>query len=478
MTLRSGTITSGGPAGRLPLPRLLAFSAGSIPAYLLISMLSTYLPPFYAGKMGVSLTMIGLTIGALRLADLGVDLALGWLMDMTRTPFGRYRPWYLAGLPVLWVAVYKVFNPPVGVDTTYLFTWYILLYVAYSMLVLGHSAWAAALSGSYNERSRMFGWMLSIGVFGSSLMGSLPLLTHGRIKPADPHSIPTIGWIIMAASTVAVLITLMAAPERAAPVAPKDRTTLKDYLAVITNPSMFRLVLADLFLILGPGASAPIYVFFFHEAKGFELGLVSILLIPYGAAGIFGAVIWARIAQSLGKHRTVQLAGLGYAVTQTILMLVPAGQFWPTFVSMFSVGFCGSAFIVLIRAMVADVADELRLETGRERAGVLYALVTLTQKLGSSLAVTIIYPILDMVGFIPKPGAVNTPAAIRGLEMCYVFAPIVLVVIGSACLIGYKLDSKRQSEIRTALEDLEARNFAASIEVMGGPGENIAARAS
>jgi GPH family glycoside/pentoside/hexuronide:cation symporter len=104
--------------------------------------------------------------------------------------------------------------------------------------------------------------------------------------------------------------------------------------------------------------------------------------------------------------------------------------------------------------------------------------VTLTQKLGSSLAVTIIYPILDMVGFIPKPGAVNTPAAIRGLEMCYVFAPIVLVVIGSACLIGYKLDSKRQSEIRTALEDLEARNFAASIEVMGGPGENIAARAS
>jgi hypothetical protein len=36
-------------AGRLPLPRLLAFSLGSIPAYMLISMLGTYLPAFYAG---------------------------------------------------------------------------------------------------------------------------------------------------------------------------------------------------------------------------------------------------------------------------------------------------------------------------------------------------------------------------------------------------------------------------------------------
>ena len=128
--------------------------------------------------------------------------------------------------------------------------------------------------------------------------------------------------------------------------------------------------------------------------------------------------------------------------------------------------------------MVADVADELRLQTGQERAGVLYALVTLTQKLGSSLAVTIIYPILDLVGFVAKPGVKNTPEAIRGLEMCYVFAPIILVVVGSACLIGYKLDAKRQGEIRKALEDIDSRNFAASVEVLGGPGENVAARAS
>jgi Na+/melibiose symporter-like transporter len=460
------------------LPRLLAFSTGSIPVYMLITMLSVYLPPFYAGRMGTTLAAVGGTIGILRLTDLGLDLALGWLMDKTRTPIGRYRPWYLAGLPVLWLAVYKVFNPPIDVDAGYLFGWYLLLYVAYSMLVLGHSAWAAAISADYHDRSRMFGWMLGVGVFGSSTLGALPLLTQGAIKPADPNSIPTIGWIIMAVSTVVVIVTALSAPERVTAVKPKERTTLKDYFAVFTNPSMARLIAADLFLVLGPGSSAPIYLFFFHEAKEFSLAEVGLLLIPYSAAGIVGAPLWGRLAQKFGKHRTVQVAGLGYAVTQTILMAVPAGLFWPTFASMFTVGLCGSAFIVLIRAMVADVADELRLQTGQERSGVLYAIVTLTQKLGSSLAVTIIYPILDMVGFVAKPGYHNTPEAIRGLEMCYVFAPIILVTVGAASLIGYKLDAKRQSEIRTALEELEARDFAAATEVLGAPGENVAARAS
>jgi glycoside/pentoside/hexuronide:cation symporter, GPH family len=470
--------TSTAKAGRLPFPRLFGFSFGSIPAYMLLAMTGVYIPPFYAGKMGVSLTVLGATIGIIRLTDLGLDLMLGWLMDKTKTPLGRYRPWYVAGLPVLWLATYKVFNPPVDVGTTYLFVWYIALYIAYSMIVLAHSAWAASISHDYHDRSRMFGWMLGLAVVGSSLLQGLPLLTHGRIRPADPASIPTIGWIIMIASGFCVLITVLSAPERRSPVAANTRPSFKDYAAVFTNPSMFRLIAADLFLVLGPGASAPIYLFFFHDAKGFDLGTVSVMLIPYTAAGIVGAPFWARIAQKIGKHRTVQLCGIGYAITQTVLMAIPAKLFWPTFASMFTVGFCLAGFVVLIRAMVADVADQLRLETGQERSGVLYALVTLTQKLGSSLAVTITYPILDMVGYVAKPGYKNTPAAIHGLSMTYVFAPIILVVIGSACLIGYKLDAKRQSEIRAALDELAAKDYAASLEGLAGPGENVAAPAS
>lgn len=469
------TISSGAPAGRLSFPRLFAFSAGSIPAYLLLAIMGVYLPKFYASHLGISLLALGGTIAAIRLVDLGIDIALGIVMDKTRTPIGRYKPWFLLGLPVLALAVYKTFNPPEGAGVSYLVVWYMLLYVAYSLLVLGHSAWAGTITGKYNERARIFGWMMGLGFVGSVFVNLLPLITNDAINPAKAASIPIIGWIIIGSAVITVPIALLMAPERAPPVAKKEQITFKDYASVVTNPSMFRLILADLFLTLGPGTTAPMYIFFFHEAKKFTLHQVPLLLIFYTAAGIIGAPVWGRLATRIGKHRAVQIACVCYAITQATLMALPAGRFGLTAIGMASVGFCGSAFILLVRAMVADVADQLRLETGQERSGVLFALVTMTQKFGTSITISIVYPILGAVGFNPKDGAINTAHAIWGLEMCYLFAPIILVVVGGTMFFGYTLTAQRQGEIRAKLEALVAAEEGATAESLLGPGERIAA---
>ena len=469
------TVSSQASSGRLSFPRLFAFSAGSIPAYLLLGIMGVYLPKFYASHLGISLLALGGTIALIRLIDLGIDIFLGIVMDKTKTAIGRYKPWFFLGLPVMAIAVYKAFNPPEGAGVSYLITWYMLLYFAYSLLVLGHSAWAGTITGQYNERSRIFGWMMGLGLAGSVLVNLLPLLTNDKINPAKSASIPTIGWIIIASAVIAIPLALLIAPEREPPVAKKERLTLKDYASVVTNPSMLRLILADLFLTLGPGTTAPMYIFFFHEAKKFSLHNVPLLLIFYTGAGVFGAPLWGRLATRIGKHRTVQIACVAYAITQTVLMAMPAGEFWLTSAGMAAVGFCGSAFILLVRAMVADVADQLRLETGQERSGVLFALVTMTQKFGTSITISIVYPILGAVGFNPKDGAVNTPHAIWGLEMCYLFAPIILVVVGGAMFFGYTLTKERQTEIRTQLEALNAKDVLAAEESMVGPGETVAA---
>jgi GPH family glycoside/pentoside/hexuronide:cation symporter len=199
---------------------------------------------------------------------------------------------------------------------------------------------------------------------------------------------------------------------------------------------------------------------------------VSLLLIPYMGAGLIGAPFWARIAQRFGKPRTIQIASLFYAVAQTILMAIPAKLFWPTFAGMFAVGFCASAFLFLLQAMAADVGDEIRLKTRKERQGVIYAFVTMTQKFGASITVSVIFPILAFVGYTAKETAVNTPSAIHGLEMCYLFAPMILVAIGGLLLIGYKLTPQRHGEIRAELEALEAASLAgAQVSLTGEPAE-------
>ena len=448
------TATASPAAGRLSTPTIFAFASAGIPGAMLMLILGTYMPRFYASHLAIPLTAVAAAVATVRLIDIGFDLVIGYGMDRTHTRFGRYKVWFTLGLPILMFATWKILNPPEGAGVGYLITWLLIIYTGTSISSLSHAAWAAALATGYNERSRIYGWMQGVAVVGSVTLLLTPILTKGAIQPGKGESMATIGLIIICLLPFTTAANVLTVPEKLGP--PQKGASLKDYMAVFTTPGMARLVLADLFLVLGPGTTSPIYIFFFHDAKGFPIKEVSLLLIPYIGAGLLGAPAWARIAQTLGKHRTLQVACVCYAITQTILMAMPKGAFAMTAVGMFSVGFCASAFTLLIRAMVADISDQIRLDTGQNQAGLLYALITITQKFGSSITVAIVFPILAAVGYNAKEGAVNTEAAIRGLEMCYLFAPIALVLVGGALFFGYKLDSERHADIRRQLDEREA----------------------
>lgn len=438
---------------------------------MLLLVLGTYITPFYAGTVGIKLAVLGATLSSLRLIDVGFDFLLGWLMDRFETPFGRFKPWFVLALPVFCLGVFKLLNPPEGAGLEHLVPWLLVCYVAYSLLGLSHAAWAANLATDYHERSRIFAWTQGITVVGSVSLLLAPLLTGGAIKPGTAESMPKLAIILIAVALVTVPINALFTPERVVRSTRQDGASFKDLLAIFTTGSMSRLILADLLLTLGANSTAPMYVFFFHTAKGFEISEVSYLLIPYIGSGMVGAPAWAHVATRFGKHRALQIACVGYAITQTILMAIPAGLFAATALGMFFVGFSASAFIPMMRSMVADVTDELRLETGKERAGVLYSLVILVQKFGTSVTAIIVLPILQYVGFNPKPHAANTPEAIFGLQMCYLFAPIIFVLIGSLVFFGYKLTPQRHAEISAALKEKEGRSFAAAEEAFAGSAE-------
>ena len=80
-------------------------------------------------------------------------------------------------------------------------------------------------------------------------------------------------------------------------------------------------------------------------------------------------------------------------------------------------------------------------------------MVTTTTKVGLSITcgVLVLHPGHE-IRLTNPASVVNTPHAIFGLEMCYLFAPVILVFLGGGLFFGYKLDAKRHAEIRAALE--------------------------
>ena len=469
------TDTRGVTPNRVSFRTLLLFGPPGLPLAAFLLIAGVYLPRFYVG-LGIPFLAAGAALGTVRLFDIFIDPIFGMLIDRTKTPIGRFRPWLLVGAPIAAFGLYQLLIAPVP-QTSHLIVWMLITYVGYSMTILSTTAWGAVIATDYSDRARVYGWTQGMAVVGSSGLLLLGLLTHNRIVLGKQASMPTIGWILVFAFPICAAICALFTRENLSLTQARPRFSFRDYGGAIARPTMRRVILADLLLTLGPGTTAPIYVYFFKDAKGFSVTEVSLLLLFYIAAGIFGAPIWGAIASRLGKHRTAQIACVIYAVTQTILMAIPRVwphhtfiQALPTAIAMAAVGFCASAFLALLRAMVADVVDEVRLETGQDLTGLLYSMVTTTQKIGTALAVTVIFPILGAVGYNGKEGAINTPHAIFGLEMCYLFAPIFFVFIGGGMFFGYKLDNTRHAEIRKALEQRDiAASIAGAEESLVGP---------
>ena len=101
--------------------------------------------------------------------------------------------------------------------------------------------------------------------------------------------------------------------------------------------------------------------------------------------------------------------------------------------------------------MVADISDEVRLDIGKDRAALLYGLITATSKVGSTISIPITFTILDAFGFVAKEGTINSGVALDALVACYVFVPVLTMFVGAWALWGYKLDSVKHDGIRAEL---------------------------
>lgn len=439
----------------LTLPAALAFAATSLPISAVGVAMSVYLPRHFASHLGLDLALVGTAFFIVRMIDIPVDGLLGWGMDKTRTAIGRYRLWTLLGAPFLMAGVYFLFMAPAGVSQTYLIVWVLVLYVGNSMLDLSHRAWAATLAPKYNDRSRLFGILAAVGVLGSASVIAIPILSEAR-GVSDASNVQIMGWFILALAPLATALVVLTTPEHIAPSVHGQDFRMRDYWSLIARPSFLRIVFADLCLSFGPGWMSAIYLFYFTDSRGFTTGQASVLLATYILAGIVGGPLIGRIATKFSKHRTLMAATTGYALTLLTFPFLPKGILVAALVPLFIAGVFASGFNLLGRAMTADVSDEVRLEGGQERAGLLFAITTMTTKISGALSIGVTFWVLAQVGYDADEQARNSAAAIKNLEYVFLAGPVFFVMLGGLCMLGYKLGAERHADIRRQLDERDA----------------------
>jgi GPH family glycoside/pentoside/hexuronide:cation symporter len=443
----------------ISFPRLLAFSLPGLPIGALAVALSVYLPRYYASHIGLSLAAVGAAFGIVRLVDMCFDPVIGVVMDHTRTRLGRYRVWILCGAPLLGVPVFMLFLAPAGVPLAYLIGWLFVYYLGTSVIALSHASWASVVASTYHDRSRVFGTIQVISTLAATGVLVVALLFSKDASAA----VRVMGWFIVIVTPIGIVTASLFTPERLVTEHSTEKVTWRDYWEMVSWPEMRRIVAAAFCLTMGPGWMSAMYLFYFHDSRGFSFQVSTILLGLYIVAGVFGAGGLSWLATRIGKHRTMMIASTGYSLGLMILNFMPKGAWIPAAVIMFALGFLAAGFVLLGRAMCADAGDAIRLAKGKHRQGLLYALMTSVEKIAGALAITLTFTVLSWVGYNAKEGAQNTVAAIHNLELVYLLGPITFVMLGGACYLGYKLDHNRHAEIRAALEARDGLSMEAPI---------------
>jgi GPH family glycoside/pentoside/hexuronide:cation symporter len=431
---RAGYLLYGFPA--------LALAVPTLPAHVLV-------PTFYAQSLDLGLAATGVAIFAARVVDVLTDPLVGHASDRS----GRRKPFIAAGAVLAAIALLAVFNPPMGVGALYLGLWYGLLYVGWSLMMVPYTAWGAELSSDYDERSRITSWREGLGLVGIAIAASLPAVLQGvGLSLAEAMLGTALAAIVLGAPALFLLLRYV--PEVPRRTLPDQHSWRQAWQAIGGNPPFRRLLGAWFINGVANGLPAGLFPLFIAIRLGADDRALGVILLIYFAAALVSLPLWLFLLKRIDKHRLWCGAMIAAILAFLSVPFLPLGAL-PAFAAICIVtGIALGADLALPPALQADVVDLDRLRHGAERAGLFFALSSMSAKLSAALAIGIAFPILALFGLSldPEGGALPDGAGAFVLAVIYAWVPCVFKLIAVGVMWRFPLDRKRHADIAHELQ--------------------------
>lgn len=436
---------------RLSVIKLILYAGPVFPLSMMLGPIGSFIPLFYAKYTAITLSSIGLALLIGRLLDSCTDQIVGYLSDITKSRFGRRKPWLVSGAVVCMASSYALYMPPPDAGFLYFFISLTGIYLGYSMVAIPHLAWGAELTRNYNERAKLSSFIAVLQPLGFALILSLTFLPFLQTTELTPEAVGIMGLVIILVFPLVIGASVAAVPRGV--VNGQMNPSLKQlFLSVRNNPPFWRFMSFNLlsYIALGMMSSAlPIYM-------DFSLGLgqdIALAFMLNMAVMSLSVPLWLRVVYRFSKHKALAYSSLITIIILPSIFLLPPGQgALPYFlVWMAAIGAAGGANFLSANAIMADIVDYDTLKTGYNRAGNYYAFIGFLTKAAGAVGGGLAFVLLSTFGFNAK-AEVQTDVAIFGLKFAFAYLPITLNAIAVAFVFGFPLNARRQAIISRRLD--------------------------
>lgn len=443
---------------RLPTAQIWSYGLPALSLTAVGVPLLLFLVPFYTTDMGLHPEVVGLTLLLVRVADGIFDPTLGMLSDRIRTPWGRRRPWLLAGTILLVIAVYFVFLPTPPVTPGYFLFWTVILYASWTMVIVPYAAWGAELTKDFSERTRVAGVRELFLLVGTVLAASVPTVTKWLGDESYGATMEAIGISVIVGLPLAVGVMFRVVPETPPELLNGHHGWREGLRTIRRNGPFLRLISAFMLNSLAQSLSATLFYFFVDYVLGGR-SVAPYLLLLYFLSGIAAVPLWIKLAERYGKHRTWAASMIFSSLVFLISPVLGPDQLWLFWIIVLLTGPSLGCDQILASSMQADVVDIDTLRTGQQRAGLYFALWNMVTKLAGGLAAGLALPILGWAGF--TTAGLNPPLAIAVLILLYGVVPPIMRLASVFIIWNYPITRLRHERIRLMIERKKARLAAA-----------------
>lgn len=454
----------------------LGYLLGPAGALLLNAVLATYLNVYYTdvlkltGVWGGAFLVVFPIIS--KIVDAITNVAMGYIIDRTRTKEGKARPWLLLSAPLLAVTGILLFTVPSGSETVqviWVMVSYNLFYsFAYTIFNMSHNLMVPLSTRDTTQRGSLsvFNQIATIMMSGILVALVFPMVIMPAIG-ADKSK-----WIVLMSvlSILALPLTLLEY------FFTKERVTLENQgteeaaipfraqlKAIFTDRYM--LIIYAYFLIYTFGTSIKnlSLVYFCNYVLGtYNDGITQTLIsviggIPMGI-GIFA--VWP-LAKEFGKRNVTLVGFILYAIGSAVCWLFPTNMVI-MLVGQFIKNIGGLPCSYVFMALFADVLDHVEWRSGIRCDGIAMSVYNIIAVAMVGICTGIFNGMLSQSGYVAPSvvggvtvAAEQSAAVKSAITFGFVGLEVITGIILAVLLVFLNVEKnidKEQAEIKARRE--------------------------
>lgn len=436
-----------------------AYGCGEISTNIVFTIATSLLVMFYTDVAHVSAAVIGMIIAISQVFNGVSDIAAGFIIDRTRSEYGRARVWMLRmSVPYAIAAVLLITVPQIGAmaQAIYIFiTYNLMLTVVYTLFQLPFATTMTYMTRDQNERAKINIIRMAMSPIGNILVTLLftrilDMMSGGGMDSQKNWIILTAIYAVGAAALM--LFCFATVRER---VVVKDemggeQIPLKKALpALFKNKYFIMLFLFFVFFAMYQTFAGTMATYYCKWIVGDTKIIGNVNTACFGIT-IVATLLLGKVMHLTSKRNWCIVGALFIIAGSLVLLVNPTSIAVVTFGGLLR-GIGMTPILGMIFTMIADAIEYGQWKTGLRTAGAIQSAATSGQKFGQGIGSA-------LIGFIMEANQYNgdlgtqSAQALHTISNLFIYGVTILGVSMIILLLFYHLDKEYPTIMKELLE--------------------------